>query len=112
MGYYSDGYGCFKLRNGKDEKQAIKTVISEEFDISKNLDGTYTIKFTGWRMYYAGKSLKKVMEYFDGEFQVFGEEAMDMWKLKFQNGKAYIIEMQKIVWKNQKEIDLDSDEWN
>jgi len=115
MGYRSCGTGIFSLRDGKNREEALKAVREEGFEITRsacdNTDNKYLITFVSWKMCYSGESMKKVMEFFNGEFQVEGEEPQDVWKLSFKDGKAFVTPSE-IIFKKPEEIDLDSYEWN
>ena len=93
MGYCSYGRGDFRAReniNEQDLKVAIEYLENnEEFSIFKikNRENTYSIGFDCWKLYYAKGAFEKLAKYFDGEFEIHGEEWGDIWYLKLENGK-------------------------
>ncbi len=110
MGYESYGSGTFALRDASKKAEAVEEV-AEDFEIEEYPDGTFGIRFNGLRLYSAGKYMKKIAEYFNGEFDIEGEENTDIWKLEFRDGKA-LKRTAVITYGEPVETDLNSKEWN
>jgi len=87
MSYRCDGYGEFTLRKGMDSKEAFKAAQAEEFEIVEEGRTTFTISFSGWAVGHARKQFEVLSKYFNGTFEVKGEEATDVWYLEFKDGK-------------------------
>ncbi len=112
MGYESNGSGTFTLRDASKKEEAIKAV-AEDFEIKEYPGEKFEIRFDGLRLYSAGKYMKKIAEYFNGEFDIEGDEKDDIFKLEFRDGKAFRkIATITYTYSDPVETDLNSQEWN
>jgi hypothetical protein len=113
MGYESSGTGIFSLRDSSKESEAVAAVEEAGFEVQKQNDGTYEIRFNGIRLYSVGKYMKTVTKYFNGEFEIEGDEKDDLWKLEFRDNRAFKrMATITITYGEPVETDLSSPEWN
>ncbi len=113
MGYESSGTGSFSLKDSSRESEAVAAVEEAGFEVQKQNDGTYKIQFNGVRLYSAGKYMNTVAKYFNGEFEIEGDERDDLWKLEFRDNKAFKRTAAiTITYGEPVETDLNSPEWN
>jgi len=117
MGYRSDGSGIFKLRNPDKKEDAIKMLgkIAEEagnsLEHSVSDDGDFQIDFYDWKIYVAGGDFKKIMELFNGFFEIHGEEPEDVSRLVFRDGKSFV-QSAIFSWQAEEETDLSGKQWD
>ncbi len=102
MGYESSGSGLFTVRPGIFWADAIDALKEAGVDSQQDHDFV-RIRFSG-AIYHLEKELEVVRKYFNGEFEVSGDEPKDVWKLGFQDGKIYK-RTSKILWSEPEEIE-------
>lgn len=116
MGYRSEDHGTFTLRHGVNEKEAIDSLkdnyfICDKYNNPKSNTAEYILSFNELKMYYAGEIMKKLAKYFNGVFEITGEEPYDLWKLILREGKAYTV-TGRVEYGPEEETDLNGPEWN
>ncbi len=108
MSYESSGSGVFMVRPGLSRADAVEALeeIGLSFQSSFEL---LKISFSG-AIYHLEKELEVIRKYFNGEFDVSGDKAEDLWKLVFRDGKIYTRKA-KILYDEPEELERLDDIW-
>jgi len=88
MGYESSGSGTFTWRNPEKIKEAISKFNDDGFNVDFD-SKKVSIYFSNWKIYRSDAEFEDVLEYCNGEFEIYGDEQGDIWKLIFKDGEVF-----------------------
>jgi hypothetical protein len=100
MGYESNGSGLFTFREGVNRNRALHQ-LQESFGYSYRVTDPNSLEifFSGHKLYNDDTELQYILDNFNGEFIIYGDEDSDIWKLTFENGNVSTSEIDKILFK-------------
>lgn len=112
MGYESNGFGEFSIRNiNQDIENICEQLQKEDFEYSLIDSRRLTLSFNCWRVYNGSDAFKVISEHLNGEFVIDGEEFGDIWKLIFKAGEVFIQKGHVVFDESMIMVDLNKDNW-